>query len=107
MHKRLMIATTIDTWITFWDSMWSYGDLRLLHEAPGHLCLDFEVPELVTLIQLCTLFGWDTHLISTFGYGQAFLCHDEWVDLGFDCEKQYKETLQAFRHAGLEVSCFQ
>src|SRR6266511_2629955 len=27
----------------------SYGDLRLLHEAPGHLCLDYERPEVATL----------------------------------------------------------
>src|SRR5216683_1163 len=30
----------------------SYGDFRLLQEAPGHLCLDFERPEAVTLIHL-------------------------------------------------------
>ncbi|WP_010586816.1 hypothetical protein [Schlesneria paludicola] len=82
----------------------SYGDMRLLHEAPGHLCLDYEVPDVVTLVHLCMLFGWDVHLIPTFGYGQALVCHDEWVDFGFDNDQQCDETLQELKRAGFQIS---
>ena len=84
----------------------SYGDVRLLHEAPGHLCLDYERPEVVTLVHLCILFGWDVHLIPTVGYGRAFVCHDEWAEIGFDDQRQFDEIRQAFEQAELEVSVY-
>jgi hypothetical protein len=80
----------------------SYGDFRLLREAPGHLCLDFERPETVTLIYLCVLFGWDVHLIPSVGYGRAFVSHDEWIELGFDGTAEFDETRQAFEKAKLQ-----
>ena len=82
----------------------SYGDLRLLNEAPGHLCLKHETPEVVTLVQLSILFGWDVHLIPTVGYGRAFVCHDEWVEIGFDDQCEFEKTHQAFEQAKLKVS---
>jgi hypothetical protein len=53
----------------------TYGELRLLHEAPGHLCLHYESAEVVTLLHLGMLFGWDLHLIPTTGYARAFVSH--------------------------------
>jgi|SRR5579859_7824234 len=82
----------------------SYGDFRLLHEAPGHLCLDYESAEVVTLIYLSILFGWDVHLIPTAGYGRAFVSHDEWALLGFDGKAQFEERRQSFEKAGLKLS---
>jgi hypothetical protein len=82
----------------------SYGDYRLLCEAPGHLCLDYERPEVVTLIQHCILFGWDVHLIPTAGFGRAFVSHDEYVELGFADQVQFEETRAAFGTAKLKVS---
>jgi hypothetical protein len=82
----------------------SYGDFRLLQEAPGHLCLDFERPETVTLIHLCILFGWDVHLIPTVGYARAFVSHDEWIELSFDAAAQFDETRKAFEGAKLQCS---
>jgi len=84
----------------------SYGDTRLLREAPGHLCLDFERPEVVTLVHVCILFGWDAHLIPAVGCGRAFVSHDEWVEIGFDDPRQLNETRQAFEGAGLQVSVY-
>jgi hypothetical protein len=75
----------------------SYGDFRLLHEAPGHLCLDYERAEVVTLVQLGILFGWDVHLIPYAGYARAFVCHDEWAVIGFDNKAQYEQTSQALK----------
>lgn len=82
----------------------SYGDLRLLNEAPGHLCLDYERPEVVTLLHLCILFGWDVHLIPSAGYSRAFISHDEWLQIGFDDASQLRQTKQVLEDANLEVS---
>jgi hypothetical protein len=84
----------------------SYGDLRLLHEAPGHLCLAYERPEVVTVVYLSMLFGWDVHLIPTVGYGRAFVSHDEWIEIGFGDESECDSTRKAFEHAKLKVSAF-
>jgi len=84
----------------------SYGDVRLLDEAPGHLCLDYERAEVVTLVHLCILFGWDVHLIPSVGYGRAFVCHDEWVEIGFDDKRLFDETRQSLEQAELEVSAY-
>ena len=81
----------------------SYGDLRLLDEAPGHFCLSYERPEVVTLIQLCILFGWDVHLIPFAGFGRAFVSHDEYAELGFGGQAQFEETRGAFETAKLKV----
>jgi len=81
----------------------TYGDSRLLHEAPGHLCLDYESTEVVTLVYLGLLFGWDVHLIPTAGHGRAFVSHHEWVEMGFSGAEQFEETSRAFKQGGVEV----
>ena len=82
----------------------SYGDCRLLDESPGHLCHDYERPEVVTLIQLCMLFGWDVHLIPCAGYGRAFVCHDEWAEIGFDDPSVFEGSRREFERAKLKMS---
>jgi hypothetical protein len=82
----------------------SYGDTRLLHEAPGHLYLDYERPDVVTLLHLSILFGWDVHVIPSVGYGRAFVCHDEWIDIGFDDGSKFAETRKELERAKLRVS---
>lgn len=64
----------------------SYGDLRLLEEAPGHLFLEYEEADLATFIGVSILNGWDVHVLPELAYGEpdtarAFICHDEWVAL--------------------------
>jgi hypothetical protein len=85
----------------------SYGDVRLLQEAPGHLCLDYESPDVVTLIQLSMLFGWDVHLIPSASFARAFVCHDEWIEIGFDDTRQFNETLRQFKEAELDISVYE
>ena len=82
----------------------SYGDQRLLHEAPGHLCLRYEGAEVITLVYLGILFGWDVHLIPSAGYARAFVCHDEWIEIGFDNERLFNETRLAWEKAKLNFS---
>jgi len=62
----------------------SYGDLRLLPEAPGHLFLSYEAADLVTFLQGGILCGWDMHLVPTVGYARAFVSHDEYVEFAAD-----------------------
>lgn len=84
-------------WVTVWG-VWpssenmhlyyrlrqSYGDMRLLHEAPGHYFLDFEGPDLVSFLELALLSGWDAHLLPVTGYARAFVSHDEFIDFASD-----------------------
>ena len=62
----------------------SYGDSRLLQEAPGHLFLGYETPDLVSFLQIGIICGWDMHLLPTVGYARAFLSHDEYVEFASD-----------------------
>ena len=82
----------------------SYGDFRLLHEAPGHYCLAYEQTEVISFVQLSLLFGWDVHLIPTVGYGQAFISHDEWINLGFDSQHQFEKTCKALEHSKVKFT---
>jgi hypothetical protein len=64
----------------------SYGDLRLLDEAPGHLFLEYEDADLATFLEVGILNGWDVHVLPELAYGgpdmaRAFVCHDEWLAL--------------------------
>ena len=84
-------------WVTGWD-IWtssedlhlyyklrqSYGDHRLLYEAPGHLFLGYEASDLVSFLEVGILFGWDMHLLPTGGYARAFVSHDEFVEFASD-----------------------
>lgn len=82
-------------WVTGWG-IWSenlhlyyhlrqsYGDTRLLDEAPGHLFLDYEGADLVSFLQVGIICGWDMHLIPFVGYARAFVSHDEFVTFAAD-----------------------
>jgi hypothetical protein len=73
-----------ENWHLYYKLRQSYGDLRLLHEAPGHLFLRHEAPDLVSFVQVGILCGWDMHLLPTSGYTRAFLSHDEFVEFASD-----------------------
>ncbi|MBV9463133.1 MAG: hypothetical protein JO317_02795 [Verrucomicrobiae bacterium] len=93
-----------ENWQLYYRFRATYGDPRLLSEAPGHLCLDFERDDLATLIQLGIQFGWDSHLISSGGNGRAFVCHDEWTEIGFENRAELDVTWHEFVQAELECS---
>jgi hypothetical protein len=62
----------------------SYGERRLLEDAPGHLFLKHELADLTTFVQLGLSGGWDFYLIPTPTYAAAFVSHDEFVKLHTD-----------------------
>jgi hypothetical protein len=73
-----------ENWHLYYRLRQSYGDPRLLHEAPGHLFLDYEAADFVTFLQLAVSFGWGAEILPhlTAGAGaRAFLSHDEFVVL--------------------------
>ena len=58
----------------------SYGEQRLLSEAPGHLFLNYEFEDLATFVQLCLMFLWDTYLFTNLDYVSVLFSHDEFVE---------------------------
>jgi hypothetical protein len=79
-------------WITEWgiwgsDENWhlyyrlrtSYGDNRLLHEAPGHFFLDYETEDLASLLQVAMLNGWGGYVLTQADYVNVFFSHDEYL----------------------------
>jgi hypothetical protein len=57
----------------------SYGDLRELHEAPGHLFLGHEIADLTTFVDLAIRFGWGGWLLPCPTHTRIFISHDEWI----------------------------
>jgi len=62
----------------------SYSDQRLLHEAPGHLCLEHETEDLASFLQVAMLNGWGGYLLTQADYANAFFSHDEFIDFFSD-----------------------
>lgn len=82
--------STCLVWVTTWGvwptsenlhlyHVWrrSHGDHRLLFEAPGHWFLDYERADLITLLHLALLFGWDAHIVPSPDYASVFISNDE------------------------------
>jgi hypothetical protein len=81
----------------------SYGDLRLINEAPGHLFLEHEGADLATFLGISMLNGWDVHVLPELQYGgaetaRAFICHDEWFSLSHREAGTIREWEQGLRH---------
>jgi hypothetical protein len=69
-----------ENWHLYYKLRQSYGDLRLLHEAPGHLFLGHESEDLASFLQLAMLNGWGGYVLTHAGYVNAFFSHDEYID---------------------------
>jgi hypothetical protein len=59
----------------------SYGDQRHLEVAPGHLALRHEQEDMITLLQVCMMNGWDAHLFTSHDYARAYVSHDEYGEI--------------------------
>ena len=62
----------------------SYGERRLLQDAPGHLFLKHETADLQTFVELALLCGWDFYLLPAPAYAAAYVSHDEFIKLHTD-----------------------
>lgn len=82
----------------------SYGDLRLLHEANGHLFLEYEDADLASFLQIGIVNGWDMHVFPALAYGgpdtaRAVICHDEWIALHHRQESAINEWRESLHNA--------
>lgn len=75
----------------------SYGDYRMLHEAPGHLFHEFESEDLASFLNLATLFGWGGYVLPQSRYVRIFFSHDEYFDFHTDDPRLTEEIKQAFQ----------
>ena len=69
-----------ENWHLYYKLRHSYGDLRLLHEAPGHFFLEHESEDLASFTQLAMLNGWGGYVLTHANYVNAFFSHDEYID---------------------------
>ncbi len=69
-----------ENWHLYYKLRQSYGDLRLLHEAPGHLFLGHESEDLTSFLQVAMLNGWGGYILTQADYLNAFFSHDEYID---------------------------
>ncbi len=69
-----------ENWHLYYKLRQTYGDQRLLHEAPGHLFLEHEAEDLASFIQVAMLNGWGGYILTESDYVNAFFSHDEYFD---------------------------
>lgn len=68
-----------ENWHLYYKLRRTYGDNRLLDEAPGHLFLEHEAEDLASFIQLTMLNGWGGYVLTEANYVNAFISHDEYI----------------------------
>ncbi|MGA2371351.1 MAG: hypothetical protein ACLPPV_24105 [Candidatus Korobacteraceae bacterium] len=68
-----------ENWHLYYKLRYSYGDTRLLHEAPGHLFLEHESEDLASFLQIAMLNGWGGYILTQANYVNAFFSHDEYI----------------------------
>src|SRR5690349_18036823 len=59
----------------------SYGDYRLLAEAPCHLFHAYEETDLISFVQVAIQNLWDIHVVTDLDYGRLFISHNEWLNV--------------------------
>jgi hypothetical protein len=69
-----------ENWHLYYKIRQTYGENRLLHEAPGHLFLEHETEDLASFLQLSMLNGWGGYVLTDANYVNAFFSHDEYFD---------------------------
>jgi hypothetical protein len=69
-----------ENWHLYYKLRQTYGDNRLLREAPGHLFLEHESEDLASFLQLSMLNGWGGYVLTEANYVNAFFSHDEYIN---------------------------
>jgi hypothetical protein len=85
-----------ENWHLYYKLRHSYGDNRFLHEAPGHLFLNYETEDLASFMQLAMLNGWGGYLLTAQNYVNLFFSHDEWIDFYADHEPNLAEVRKMY-----------
>ena len=69
-----------ENWQMYYRMRHSYGDCRLLNEAPGHLFLEYQAEDLASFLQLSMLNGWGGYVLTQANYTNLFFSHDEYIN---------------------------
>jgi hypothetical protein len=85
-----------ENWHLYYKLRQTYGDFRLLHEAPGHLFLEHEAEDLASFLQLAMLNGWGGYVLMQADYVNAFFSHDEFVTFYAESEERLAGVRKAF-----------
>ena len=85
-----------ENWHLYYKLRQSYGDPRLLHEAPGHLFLGHESEDLASFLQLAMLNGWGGYILTQVDYVNAFFSHDEYIDFFAALDKNLEGIRKEF-----------
>jgi hypothetical protein len=84
-----------ENWQLYYRVRESYGDNRLLHEAPGHLFLEYESEDLASMIEIAMLNGWGGYVLTEANYANVFFSHDEYVDF-FGIDESQADEVRKF-----------
>ena len=108
-HCLLWVTTwgvwpSSENWHLYYRLRQSHSDQRLIHEAPGHMFLEFEAADLVSFVEIGQIAGWDMHLIPTICYGRVFISHDEWVEFAMDNPSETERIQVELGEVGFNVS---
>ena len=85
-----------ENWHLYYKLRQSYGDLRLLCEAPGHLFLEHEAEDLASFAQVAMLNGWGGYVLTGANYVNAFFSHDEFIVFFAKPDGNLAEVREAF-----------
>ena len=77
-----------ENWHLYYRLRQSYGDLRLIEEAPGHLFLGHESHDLTSFLAIGLSAGWDMCVLPSNGRGRAVFSHDGWFELALSDETE-------------------
>jgi hypothetical protein len=75
------IWASSENWSLYGRLKRSYDDLASLPDKPGHLFDSNESDDLVTFMQLTMMFGWGGYLLTEANRVNAFVSHDEFMDI--------------------------
>jgi hypothetical protein len=84
-----------ENWHMYYKLRETYGDNRLLHEAPGHLFLEHEAEDLASFLQLSMLNGWGGYVLTEANYVNAFFSHDEYIEFFGDNDANLTDIRKA------------
>jgi hypothetical protein len=84
-----------ENWHLYYKLRQTYGDRRLLHEAPGHLFLEYETEDMASFLQVAMLNGWGGYILTDANYVNAFFSHDEFIDFFGDENANLEEVRAA------------
>lgn len=85
-----------ENWHLYYKLRHSYGDLRLLHEAPGHLFLEHESEDLASFVQIAMLNGWGGYILTHANYVNAFFSHDQYIDFFARLDSNLEDVRKEF-----------